>query len=115
MEPRSVRILITIGAGLVMLFLYLPLVVIVLSAFSSATIPGWPIQNYTTHWFHLAWHDPFARSAFENSVPVGLRATGLALFLGTCVAFALSRFRFFGRNSISLLFVLPIALPGIVT
>jgi putative spermidine/putrescine transport system permease protein len=115
MEPRAVKIAITAAAGLVMLFLYLPLAVIVLSAFSSATIPGWPIENYTTHWFHLAWHDQFARSAFENSVTVGLRATVLALFLGTCVAFALSRFRFFGRNSISLLFVLPIALPGIVT
>jgi len=114
-EPRSVKILITVAAGLVMLFLYLPLAVIVLSAFSSATIPGWPIENYTTHWFHLAWNDQFARSAFENSITVGLRATALALFLGTCVAFALSRFRFFGRNSISLLFVLPIALPGIVT
>jgi putative spermidine/putrescine transport system permease protein len=114
-EPRSVKILVTAAAGLVMLFLYLPLLVIVLSAFSSATIPGWPIQNYTTHWFRLAWHDQYARSAFENSVTVGLRATLLALFMGTCVAFALSRFRFFGRNSISLLFVLPIALPGIVT
>ena len=98
-----------------MLFLYLPLVVIVLYAFSASKIPGWPITNYSTHWFRLAWNDQFARDALVNSFSVGLRAAAIALVLGTCVAFALSRFRFFGQNAISLLFVLPIALPGIVT
>jgi len=48
-------------------------------------------------------------------VTVGLRAAAVALVLGSCIAFALSRFRFFGQNTVSLLFVLPIALPGIVT
>jgi putative spermidine/putrescine transport system permease protein len=115
MEPRGVRIAIGAAAGLVMLFLYLPLLVIVLNAFGSSTIASWPVENYTLHWFRLAYHDPFARAAFENSVSVGLRAMVLALLLGSCVAFALSRFRFFGQNTISLLFVLPIALPGIVT
>ena len=55
------------------------------------------------------------RDALVNSFSVGFRAAAMALVLGTCVAFALSRFRFFGQNVISLLFVLPIALPGIVT
>ena len=90
-------------------------VVIALNAFSASKIPGWPITNYSTHWFRLAWDDQFARDALVNSFSVGLRAAALALVLGTCVAFALSRFRFFGQNAISLLFVLPIALPGIVT
>src|SRR6266571_603659 len=103
MEPRSIRIGLRVASALVMLFLYLPLVVIVLFAFSASRIPGWPIENYTTHWFGLAWNDQFARSAFENSISVGLRAAGLALLLGSCVAFALSRFRFFGQNTVSLL------------
>jgi putative spermidine/putrescine transport system permease protein len=115
MEPRAVRIAIRAAAGVVMLFLYLPLVVIVLSAFNASQIPGWPAAHYTLHWFRLAYHDPFARAAFENSISVGLRAAAVALVLGSCVAFALSRFRFFGQNTVSLLFVLPIALPGIVT
>jgi putative spermidine/putrescine transport system permease protein len=115
MEPRAVRIGIGVAAALVMAFLYLPLVVIVVNAFGSSRIPGWPVTHYTLHWFRLAYHDPFARSAFENSISVGLRAMVLALVLGSCVAFGLSRFRFFGQNAISLLFVLPIALPGIVT
>src|SRR5437763_7153981 len=115
MEPRAVRLAIAVAAGMVMLFLYLPLVVIVLNAFNSSHIPGWPVSHYTLHWFRLAYHDQFARTAFENSLTVGVRAAGLALLLGSCVAFALSRFAFFGRNAVSLLFVLPIALPGIVT
>ncbi len=115
MEPRSVRIAIRAGALVTMLFLYLPLLVIALNAFSSSKIPSWPVSNYSTHWFRLAWGDRFARDALVNSFSVGLRAAALALVLGTCIAFALSRFRFFGQNAISLLFVLPIALPGIVT
>ena len=115
MEPLPVRIALRVATVLVMLFLYLPLAVIVLYAFSASKIPGWPITNYSTHWFRLAWDDPFARDALVNSFSVGFRAAALALVLGTCVAFALSRFRFFGQNAISLLFVLPIALPGIVT
>ena len=115
MEPLPVRIALRVATVVVMLFLYLPLAVIVLYAFSASKIPGWPITNYSTHWFRLAWDDPFARDALVNSFSVGFRAAALALVLGTCVAFALSRFRFFGQNAISLLFVLPIALPGIVT
>ena len=115
MEPRAVRIGLRAASTFVMLFLYLPLLVIVLQAFSSSPIPGWPIGHYSTRWFRLAWHDQFARTAFENSVTVGLRAAAVALVLGSCIAFALSRFRFFGQNTVSLLFVLPIALPGIVT
>jgi putative spermidine/putrescine transport system permease protein len=115
MEPRPVRIALRASAAVVMLFLYAPLAVIVLYAFSSSKIPGWPITHYSTHWFRLAYDDPFARSALEASLTVGLRAAVLALVLGSAAAFALSRFRFFGQTPISLLFVLPIALPGIVT
>ena len=115
MEPRPVRIAIRVASLGVMLFLYLPLAVIALNAFNPSKIPGWPVTSFTTHWFRLAWNDQFARDALVNSFSVGLRAAALALALGTCIAFALSRFRFFGQNAISLLFVLPIALPGIVT
>src|SRR6516165_12637881 len=67
------------------------------------------------HWFSVAWHDPQVRSAFLLSLKVGLIATVLALVLGSCVAYALYKFRFFGREAISLLLVLPLALPGIIT
>jgi putative spermidine/putrescine transport system permease protein len=55
------------------------------------------------------------RSAFLLSVKVALLASVLALLLGSAVAYALHKFRFFGRESISFLLVLPLALPGIIT
>ena len=58
---------------------------------------------------------PAPATALWTSVKVGLGATAVALVLGTCSAFAVQRYRFFGRDAVSLLVVLPIALPGIVT
>jgi putative spermidine/putrescine transport system permease protein len=115
MEGRVTRIALRVFAFLVMTFIYVPLVVIVMASFNAAKIPTWPIENYSTHWWSLAIHDDRARTALMNSFKVGAAATILALLLGTAAAFALSRYRFFGKNSISLLLVLPIALPGIVT
>jgi putative spermidine/putrescine transport system permease protein len=90
-------------------------VLIVLYAFNPSNIQTWPITCFTLHWFSVAWHDPQVRGAFLLSVRVGLVATVLAMLLGSAVAFALHRFRFFGRDAISFLLVLPIALPGIIT
>ena len=115
MEPRPVRIGLRIFSFGVMAFLYIPLAVIVMASFNASRIPTWPIKDYTLHWWSLALHDQTARTALENSFKVGLAATAVALVLGSAAAFALSRYRFFGKNSLSLLLVLPIALPGIVT
>jgi len=115
MEPRPVRIGLRIFSFGVMAFLYIPLAVIVMASFNASRIPTWPIKDYTLHWWSLAMHDQHARTALENSFKVGLAATAVALLLGSAAAFALSRYRFFGKNSLSLLLVLPIALPGIVT
>src|SRR6476646_3182752 len=115
MERRHVRIGLRIFSFVVMAFLYIPLVVIVMASFNASRIPTWPIKDYTLHWWSLAMHDQTARTALENSFKVGLAATAVALVLGSAAAFALARFSFFGRNSLSLLLVLPIALPGIVT
>ena len=115
MEPAGVRVALRIWVGLVLLFLFVPILLIVVYAFDPATIESWPIQGFTMHWFSVAWHDPTVRDAFLLSVKVGALATGLALVLGSAVAYALHQFRFFGRDAISFLLVLPIALPGIVT
>jgi putative spermidine/putrescine transport system permease protein len=89
--------------------------VIVTASFNASKIPTWPIKQWSTHWWSLALHDQTARTALENSVKVGLGATAIALVLGSAAAFALGRYDFFGKTSLSLLLVLPIALPGIVT
>ena len=87
----------------------------ILFAFDRSTVQSWPIQNYTTHWFSVAWDDPAVRSALWLSVKAGAAATFLALVLGSLAAFGVHRYRFFGREAISLFIVLPIALPGIIT
>ena len=96
-------------------FIYLPLLVIAIYAFSSANILEWPPPGLTTHWFSKAFGESGPRDAFVTSIEVGLGATAIALVLGTLASLAVSRHRFFGRETISFLVILPIALPGIVT
>jgi putative spermidine/putrescine transport system permease protein len=115
MESKGLRAALRIWVGLVLAFLFIPIVLIVLYAFNPSNIQTWPIAGFTLHWFSVAWHDPQVRSAFLLSVKVGLLATALALLLGSAVAYALYKFRFFGREAISFLLVLPLALPGIIT
>jgi putative spermidine/putrescine transport system permease protein len=115
MEPKGLRVALRIWVGLVLAFLFVPIVLIVLYAFNFSNIESWPISHFSLHWFAVAWHDPQVRGAFLLSVRVGLIATVLALLLGSAVAYALHRFSFFGRDAISFLLVLPIALPGIIT
>jgi putative spermidine/putrescine transport system permease protein len=115
MESRATKIALRVWVALVLLFLFVPILLIVLYAFDPATIESWPIQGLTFHWFSVAWNDQSVRSAFLLSVKVGLLATGIAVVLGSAVAYALHQFSFFGRDGISFLLVLPIALPGIIT
>jgi putative spermidine/putrescine transport system permease protein len=78
-------------------------------------VQSWPIAGFSLKWFRVTWHDPQVRQALWLSVRVGLLATAVALVLGSMAAFGVHRFRFFGREAVSFLLVLPIALPGIVT
>lgn len=115
MESRSARIAIKASAALTLAFLYVPLAIVVLYAFNDSVVQAWPIEGFTTKWFGIAWREPDVREALTNSLKVASIATLLALVLGSAAAFAVHRFSFFGRNSVSFLLVLPIALPGIVT
>jgi putative spermidine/putrescine transport system permease protein len=115
METRATRIGLRVWTVLVVLFLWTPLVLIGIYAFNKSNVQSWPIPGVTTHWFSVAWHNPDVRSALWLSVKVGLVATAIALALGSMAAFAIHRFRFFGRESVSFLLLLPIALPGIIT
>jgi len=115
MESAGLKIALRVWVALVLLFLFVPILLIVVYAFDPATVESWPIHGFTMHWFTVAWNDPAVRQAFLLSVRVALLATGTALVLGSAVAYALHQFRFFGRDAISFLLVLPIALPGVVT
>jgi putative spermidine/putrescine transport system permease protein len=119
MDPKGVRVLTRVWTWGVLAFLYVPLVVVGIYAFNKDRIPSFPPDLFTLHWFHVVWSDPRVapaiRSALANSLVAAILATLLAMVLGTLAAFAVHRYRFFGREAISFVFVLPIALPGIVT
>ncbi len=115
METRRIRVGLWAWALVVVGFLWLPIVIMAVYAFNASNVQSWPIPGFTTHWFSVAWNDPDVRNALELSVKAALTATGIALLLGSMAAFGLARATFFGRDSISFLFVLPIALPGIIT
>ena len=102
-------------AALVLVFIYVPLARGLINSFNGDRTFGWPPHGFTTRWWASPGTTPGPRDALWTSVKAGLGATAIALVLGTMVAFALQRYRFFGRDTVSLLIVLPIALPGIVT
>jgi len=104
------------GALATLLFLHVPLGFIVLYAFSSdAKTFGFPPPGLTTRWFGVAFEREDIRQALALSLRVGAASTAVAVVLGTLAAAAVWRSRFFGREAISLLLILPIALPGIIT
>jgi putative spermidine/putrescine transport system permease protein len=114
-ETRATRFGLWTWTVLVVLFLYAPIGIIVLYAFNSSNIQSWPIAGFSTKWFSSTWHNEEVREALVLSLKAALVATSIALVLGSAGAFAVSRFRFFGRETISFIFVLPLALPGIIT
>ncbi|MCW3016807.1 MAG: transporter permease [Solirubrobacterales bacterium] len=109
------RLFLRVSTALTLVFLYLPLIVIGIYAFNASRVQRWPLDGLTLDWFDKALHNPGARHALTTSLQAGLAATAIALLLGTLAAFAVARYRFFGRESVSFLVILPLALPGIVT
>jgi putative spermidine/putrescine transport system permease protein len=106
----------SVAAAAGLLFMLLPLALIFLYAFSTEERTyQWPPPGLTLEWFAVAWSRTDMREALTLSVQVAAISTAISLVLGTLVAAAVSGTKFFGRESISLLVILPIALPGIIT
>ena len=114
-ESRWVRIGLRVMTWLTLAFIYLPLIVVAIYAFNPSRSQIWPPSGISLHWFSEAFANSRVLSAFWTSIAAAAGATVIALVLGTAAALAVSRFRFFGRDAISFLLVLPIALPGVVT
>ena len=110
--PLSLKL--AAGAGL--LFLHLPILLIFVYAFTTEEKSfAWPPPGLTLKWFAVTWNRPDVWEALQLSVKVASISTVIAMIRGTLCAAAVSRTRFFGRETISLLVILPIALPGVVT
>ena len=99
----------------VLTFIYVPLALVLLNSFSASATFAWPPPGLTLRWWQVAASNEGVRTAVLTSVQVALLATVIAVVLGTLASIALVRYEFFGRDAVSLLVVLPIALPGIVT
>jgi putative spermidine/putrescine transport system permease protein len=112
---RTARIILRLVTAAVLAFVYVPLLVVVINSFNSARVAAWPPDGFTADWWARALDNPGARAALWTSVRAAVGATLVALVLGSLLSFAVQRHRFFGRETLSLLVVLPIALPGIVT
>jgi putative spermidine/putrescine transport system permease protein len=114
-ESWLTRILLRLGAGITLAFIYIPLFVVGLYAFNAQVTQGWPIEEFSTKWFSVAFHNEDVREALKLSIYAALGATLIALVLGTLASMAVARYRFFGREVITFAVILPIALPGIIT
>jgi putative spermidine/putrescine transport system permease protein len=111
----TARWLLRAAAVGVLTFIYVPLAVVLLNSFSASATFAWPPPGLTLRWWQVAALNEGVRTAVLTSVQVALLATVVAVVLGTLASMALVRYEFFGRDAVSLLVVLPIALPGIVT
>ena len=99
----------------ILAFMYIPLFVVIINSFNAAQLSSWPIEDFSLYWWEFAANYEPIRLALLNSVIVASAAMVIASILGTLVAFALNRYEFFGKSTVNLLVVLPIALPGVVT
>ncbi len=115
MLSRRSKFLLRLGTGFTLAFIYIPLAIIVIYAFSESRTFEWPPPGFTLDWFDAALDNTGARDAFLYSLKAGALATAIAIVLGTLASMAVARYDFFGRETISFLVILPIALPGIVT
>jgi putative spermidine/putrescine transport system permease protein len=112
---RRSALLLRLAVAVGLAFIYIPLIVIFIYAFNASNILEWPPPGLTLDWFPKAIESESVHEALLTSIKAGLAATAIALVLGTLASLAVARHRFFGRETISFLVVLPIALPGIVT
>lgn len=112
-RTAKTTLLLIMGFGFT--FIYLPLALVVINSFNTNKSFAWPPTGFTTEWWSKAAVNEGIRDAVIRSLLTATIATIIALVLGSLAAAAITRYDFFGRDTISLLFILPIALPGIVT
>jgi len=112
---RTAKIGLIAVVGFVLAFMYIPLFVVIINSFNAQQLSSWPIEDFSLYWWEFAANYEPIRLALLNSVIVATVAMVIASALGTLVAFALNRYEFFGKSTVNLLVVLPIALPGVVT
>jgi putative spermidine/putrescine transport system permease protein len=112
---RLSRGLLRLATAAVLFFMYAPLALVIIYAFSDAGGSAWPPASLSLKWLEIAAANTGLRDAFLTSIAVALGATAIAMILGLLAALAVARHKFFGREIVSFVVIFPIALPGIVT
>jgi putative spermidine/putrescine transport system permease protein len=115
MTGRGTRVALRIWTVLILLFLFFPIALIILYAFNPSNIQSWPLSGLSTKWFSSTFSNAAMRQSLWLSIKAGLISTTIAMILGSLAAFSVHRLTFFGREVVSFVLVLPIALPGIIT
>jgi putative spermidine/putrescine transport system permease protein len=116
MDPGAgAKIALRIATGVVLAFIYIPLALVVMYAFNASGTSEWPPSGFTLDWVQAAITNTGLRDAFLTSIACALGATAVAMVLGALASLAVARYAFFGREAISFVVILAIALPGIVT
>jgi putative spermidine/putrescine transport system permease protein len=112
---RGTRLALRIATAIVLVFIYVPLTLVVIYAFNESGTSAWPPTGFTLDWVKAALDNTGLQQAFLTSVVVALCATVVAMILGALASLAVARYSFFGRETVSFVLVLAIALPGVVT
>lgn len=99
----------------VLLFLYLPIVMLVLFSFNDSSVTSFPLAGFTWRWYQAVLANEQMLRALGNSLIVASAATAITLSLGTLAALALDRYDFPGKGLFQNAILLPLSLPGLVT
>src|SRR5258708_35656148 len=111
---RPVSPFVTISAGLVLLFLVLPNLIIIPVSFSPTEIYQFPPQELSLRWYERFFSDPRWIEALLRSLRIGALSAALSVILGTCAAFGLARGRLFGMQAASALLLAPLVVPHVI-
>ena len=112
---KPAKAILAILSALTLVYIYTPIGVVLINSFNASKNMSWPPSEFTLHWWQVATQSAGMLSALATSILVATASAAIALVLGTLLALAMSRYRFFGKQPVSLMVILPIALPGIVT
>jgi spermidine/putrescine transport system permease protein len=100
--------------ALVVVFLYAPIVILIIFSFNNSELPSFPLSGFTLHWYHQFLTNPDLRGALETSAIVAALASAGAVFLGVLASLALVRRRFRAKSAVSALLLSPLVIPYVV-
>jgi spermidine/putrescine transport system permease protein len=111
---RNGRRLLQVFFVLVVVFLYAPILILLIFSFNNAQIPAFPLSGFTLHWYHEFIDNTDLRAALETSAIIATLTSICAVCLGTLASIALARRRFRGKALASALLLSPLVIPYVV-